>query len=96
MRASILIGTLALALSPSLAYARFDRGPAEPPPAARVEVVHARHGRVWVGGHYGWRHDRYYWSRGHYVHERPGWQWGDGAWEHHGDRYVWHEGGWRR
>ena len=86
--------TLASCLSPSLAFARFYRGPYDPPPAPRAEVVHTRHGYVWVGGHYGWRNRRYVWSRGHYARERPGWAWRDGGWEHRERAYEWHPGHW--
>jgi hypothetical protein len=69
-------------------------GPSEAPPPPRSEVVRTRHGYVWVGGHYGWRHHRYYWSRGHYVRERRGWVWRDGEWGHRERAYEWHPGRW--
>jgi hypothetical protein len=96
MRTFITTVAVALALSPSLAFARFYRGPAEAPPPPRVEVVHPRHGYVWVGGHYGWRHRRYEWDRGHYVRERPGYGWRGGAWEYREKNYEWRPGHWDR
>jgi hypothetical protein len=96
MRTAIMACALALSLSPSLAFARFERGPVEAPPEPRSEVVRTRHGYVYVNGHYGWRHRHYYWTRGHYVRERPGWDWHPGGWEHRDGYYEWHEGGWHR
>jgi hypothetical protein len=96
MRGFILTVTLALSLSPSLAQARFYRGPYEAPPPPRSEVIRERHGYVWVGGHYGWRHNHYLWSHGHYARERPGWGWREGAWEHRDRDYVWRPGRWEQ
>jgi hypothetical protein len=96
MRRFISTVALFLCLSPALAKARVDVyvGPTEAPPRAPAEVIHPRHGHVWVGGHYAWHHGRYVWTQGHYVHERPGWTWRDGTWEHGPRYYEWHPGRW--
>jgi hypothetical protein len=96
MRGFIMAATVALSLSPSLAQARFYRGPADAPPPPRSEVIRERHGYVWVGGHYGWRHNHYVWSRGHYARERPGYGWHEGVWEHRDRDYVWRPGHWEQ
>jgi WXXGXW repeat (2 copies) len=96
MRTLMLAVALGMSLSPSLAFARLYRGPYDAPPAPRGEVVRTRHGYVWVGGHYGWRHRGYVWTRGYYVRERPGWRWNDGGWEHRERAYAWRPGHWER
>jgi hypothetical protein len=80
---------------PALAPAAvFIVGPSEAPPPPRSEPVRARHGYVWVGGHYGWHRHRYHWTRGHWERERPGYVWRDGDWRSGPRAYEWHPGHW--
>jgi WXXGXW repeat (2 copies) len=90
----LLLGSSMPALADSWRLERVHHdGPREAPPE-RVESPTVRHGYVWTGGHYEWRHRHYVWSRGHYVRERSGYEWDRGHWERHGDHYDWYPGGW--
>jgi WXXGXW repeat (2 copies) len=101
MRPTILALTLALSVvptlipSPAVARVRVYVSDEAPPPP-REEIVHPRHGYVWVGGHHVHHRHGYSWSRGHYARERRGYEWRDGTWEHRGPHYEWHDGGWHR
>lgn len=70
----------------------------EAPPAPMHEVAPSpRAGRVWVEGHYAWRHGNYTWVRGHWQNARRGMVWEQARWEQRPDgSWVFMEGHWRR
>jgi len=68
------------------------------PPVARVEVVPTSPGfnYVWVGGHWGWRSNNYYWIPGGWVVPSRGFSvWVPGRWNHDGHGWFWTDGYWR-
>ena len=84
-----------LALAPA-AHAGVWVGLRVGPPPPRHEYFVERPGRVWVGGHWGWNHARYYWVPGGYIERRHGHVWEDGGWRHGHRGWAYHEGHWRR
>lgn len=65
------------------------------PPAPRYEVVApARHGYVWVPGHWQWQGHGHVWVNGYYVRERAGYHYNQAQWHRHGDRWAYAPGGW--
>lgn len=65
------------------------------PPAPRHEVPpHARRGKVWVQGHWEWRHHAYAWVPGHWVRVRRGRVYQQPHWQQRGNQWIFIEGGW--
>jgi len=69
-------------------------GPADAPPAPRIEKFEARAGFVWISGRWDWRNHKWEWIDGHWERERAGKHWNPGRWEHRDNRWVWSDGGW--
>lgn len=93
-----LLGTLALPSQAQIhAQVQVYPGVIHAPPAPRYEPIPgARHGRVWVPGHwqpYGSRHN---WVAGHWVQQRPGYVYAQPAWREHDGRWQMDHGRWER
>jgi hypothetical protein len=67
-----------------------------PPPRARVEVVQARPGYVWVDGYWANRGGRWVWRGGYWQPERAGYVYVQGRWLNRGGRWHWVEPRWDR
>ena len=66
------------------------------PPPERVEVEPAaRHGYVWVRGHWQWNGRQYVWFPGHWETVRAGRAWVPGHWDRRPGGWVWIDGHWR-
>lgn len=67
------------------------------PPEPRAETVPAaRPGKVWVGGHWEWRHNRHTWVAGNWIRERRGYHYTQPAWAENNGRWSMQRGAWRR
>ena len=66
----------------------------EPPPAAKIEVVEARAGYVFMQGRWYRQNGAWMWAPGHWEPERAGHVWMQGRWEQRGPRWFWIEGSW--
>jgi hypothetical protein len=65
-----------------------NEGPNAAPPALREERWEARHGFVYIRGHYDWANGQYGWTPGHYERERVGHVWREPRWEQRDGVYV--------
>lgn len=85
---AVMLGTAAQAVTASV-YVNVA------PPAPRYEVAGpARHGHVWVPGHWQWQGNGHVWVHGHYVRERPGYHYAQPHWQRHGGGWAYAPGGW--
>lgn len=67
------------------------------PPPPRTEVIPpARHGRVWVAGHWGWQNGHHHWVPGTWIRERPGYHYSQPNWVERDGRWHMQSGNWRR
>lgn len=65
------------------------------PPPVRYEVVPvARHGHVWVLGHWDWRGHRHVWVRGNWVRAREGYAYQPHRWIERDGRWQAEHGRW--
>lgn len=75
--------------------ASYQMIPAPPPP--RYEPMpQARHGQIWVAGHWEWRGHNHHWVPGHWEHVRPGHSYHPPQWREYDGRWQMHHGGWER
>lgn len=101
MKKHLLIGALALALTPAAAnavdiFVRF--GPPLPPREVVVmrEYPMRHRGEVWVPGYYRWTGHKYRWNKGRWMRPpRHGAIWAPGYWQPRRGGYVFVEGYWR-
>lgn len=83
-----MVSTAAQALTASVFV-----GVAPPPP--RYEVMPpARHGYVWVPGHWQWQGHGHVWVNGYYLRERPGYHYTQPRWQRQGHGWAYVPGGW--
>jgi hypothetical protein len=68
----------------------------EAPPPARVVVMPARPGHIWVDGRWDWNGSTWVWFDGHYERLRHGHRWIPGHWEATPRGHRWVRGHWVR
>ena len=67
------------------------------PPEPRAEQAPPpRAGRIWVAGHYQWKHNRYQWVQGTWVRDRRGHHYSQPNWVERDGRWAYQPGAWRR
>ncbi|HEY1792782.1 MAG TPA: hypothetical protein VGG34_07680 [Opitutaceae bacterium] len=99
--AQIALLAAACGLVPTAAHAGLDIGiniggpvvvrSSPPPPRHEYMPPRPGPGYVWIGGHWGWHHERWEWNGGRWDYH-PGGAWTAGHWEPRGGGYVWIEG----
>jgi hypothetical protein len=67
-----------------------------PPPLREERIPAARHGHVWVNGHWEWRHNHYQWVRGYWVRERHGYVYNAPTWVERNGHWEMQRGRWAR
>ena len=88
------MGVASIPLSTSAAVAVYFN--AAPPPA-RVEVAPAaRHGHLWVPGHWDVRGNQHVWKAGHWEKQRSGYSYAQPRWVERDNRWQLEHGRWNR